>query len=538
MSRVACLSIGLLLTLGCAAAARDPDDARRARAEPARIEFPTSGSPQAQIHFVRGVTFLHSFGYARARAEFRKAQELDPDFALAYWGESLSYGSLLLPERDPHSPRAALQRLAATREARLAKAQTARERGFLAAAEELWMGPQDEPTRRILYRDAMESLYRSHPRDPEVRAFYALAQLAAVGPLGDDSYRLAMDAGALSLELLAENPNHPGAAHYVVHAFDDPVHAPLALPAARRLAEIAEDVSHALHMPSHIFIQRGMWADALRSNLAGFAAAEREWTPGQFPGDLLHASDWGHYSSLQLGDVAGAERWLASAREIARKSGSGDDARRTGALRQARQMVETGAWSVSPIAENPSESEALAHGLAAVRAGRLDLAQAASRALEKLTRKTDASAATFSRGSKPAQVAYLELEAALALERGDADTGLRHLDEAVKVAEAMGSPRGPAIPVKPAHELRGDVLLQLGRPQDAAASYRASLLRTPRRPASLLGLARSLARLDDRSAAADAYRTLIEVRTASPQAYDDKEARAYLAPQPAASANP
>ena len=524
MRHAAWLSTGLLLTLACAGAPRPVDAERPAAA----LWFPTSGSPQAQVHFVRGVALLHSFGYAAARAEFREAQELDPDFALAYWGESLSYNHPLQPERDPHSPRAALQRLAVTREQRLAKAPTPRERGFLAAAEALWMGAEDERTRRILHRDAMQRLHEEYPRDPEVTAFYALALLAAIGPLGDDSYRIAMQAGALSLGLLAENPSHAGAAHYAIHAFDDPIHAPLALPAARRLEAIAADVSHALHMPSHIFIQRGMWADALRSNTAGYASAEREWVPGQPPGDLLHAADWAHYSSLQLGDVAGAERWLAAACEVARKSGSRDDALRSVALMKARQMVETGTWTLEPLGESPSESEALALGLGALEAGRLDLAQSARRALEKLAARTDASSATFSRGSKPAQVALLELDAALTL-RSDADAALRSLDEAVRIAESMGAPRGPAIPVKPAHELRGDVLLQLGRLEDAASSYRASLLRTPRRPASLLGLGRALSRLGNHLEASAAYRTLLEVRSASPDSNDAREARTYLA---------
>ena len=158
---------------------------------------------------------------------------------------------------DPTEPRNALGRLAPTRAERLAKAPTAREKGFLNAVEILW-GDGDHVTRRLGYMDAMSGLYEQYPNDTEVAAFYALSILSASGATRDLTGRLNIKAGTIALNLFEHHPNHPGAAHYTIHAFDDPILAPLALEAAYRFAEIAPAVAHARHMPTHIFIQHGM----------------------------------------------------------------------------------------------------------------------------------------------------------------------------------------------------------------------------------------------------------------------------------------
>ena len=231
------------------------------------LDFPTSArSAEAQQHFLRGVAILHSFGWKQALEQFRAAQAIEPDFALAYWGETLCYNHpLFATAPDDENPRAALARLGATAAERAARAPTPREKGFLQAVEALWAeGDYDE--RRVAYMHAMERLHRQFPDDHEVAAFYALALLSGSRALGDQSGRLEMRAGAIALDVFGANPNHPGAPHYAIHAFDDPIHAPLALPAARRYAEIAPAVAHARHMPTHIFIQHGMWDLVSRHN--------------------------------------------------------------------------------------------------------------------------------------------------------------------------------------------------------------------------------------------------------------------------------
>ena len=283
------------------------------------IDFPTSGPADAQVHFVRGAAMLHSFGLEDAALEFRQAQALAPDFAMAYWGEAMSYNHPLQRFQEWDLPRQALERLGPTREARLAKAPTEREKGFVRAVDALFFGTGEETDRRVAYADEMERLAAAYPDDQEVQAFYALALLATSSDYGYEPYRTNVKAGAIALRVFDDNPDHPGAAHYIIHAFDDPIHAAIALPAATRFAAIAPGVVHALHMPSHIFIQLGMWDDVSSSNGASYAAAlemfERQDT---YESDtqryfnarnLTHALDWGQYGDLQRGDYAKA--WQA-----------------------------------------------------------------------------------------------------------------------------------------------------------------------------------------------------------------------------------
>src|SRR5215207_3319095 len=159
------------------------------------IAFPTSGSPAAQPHFLRAVAILHSFGWKQAIAEFRQAQQLQPDFAMAYWGETLCYNHPLQNEQDAKSPREVLARLGATPAARLAKAPTDREKAFLQAVEILW-GEGEWRTRRVGYMNAMERLSQQYPDDDEAKTFYAVALLSGARALDDNSFRYEMKAGA------------------------------------------------------------------------------------------------------------------------------------------------------------------------------------------------------------------------------------------------------------------------------------------------------------------------------------------------------
>ena len=308
------------------------------------LVFPTSTkSPEAQARFLRGAAILHSFGWKQAITEFQAAQKLDPDFAMAYWGESLCYNHPLIGDRDLDSPRAVLKRLGATPRERLAKAPTDREKGFLQAVELLW-AEADIAERKIGYMESMRSLYEKYSKDDEVASHYALATIAAVRPTGDTTSRMYVEAGAIALEVFGRNPSHPGGAHYTIHAFDDPVHAPLALPAAHRFAEIAEAVSHARHMPSHIFIQRGMWERVSISNQSAYEAAINLWEPGDTMGGALHALEWGQYGDLQRGDYAKAKTWMERLEELNEKRGS--QARGVSAvpLVKARYVLETETW--------------------------------------------------------------------------------------------------------------------------------------------------------------------------------------------------
>ncbi|MEZ4586607.1 MAG: hypothetical protein R2909_09435 [Gemmatimonadales bacterium] len=271
-----------------------------AAAQLGSVAFPSSGSAAAQPAFLRGVLLLHSFEYGRAAQAFREAQQADPGFALAYWGEAMTYTHPIWNEQDLPAARAALARLGATPEARAAKAPTERERGYLAAVEVLYgEGPKER--RDTLYQRAMERLAAAHPEDLEARALDALALMGlSQGTRNVPTY---VRAGAIALDVLRANPEHPGAAHYVIHAFDDPVHAPLGLPAARAYSKIAPDAPHAQHMTTHIFLALGMWSDVVAQNTVAAGPDSARWRPG-------HYTSWLGYGLLQQGRVREAAALL------------------------------------------------------------------------------------------------------------------------------------------------------------------------------------------------------------------------------------
>ena len=231
-----------------------------------KVEFPTSGSPAAQSHFLRGLAALHSFWYEEALEAFQESTRVDPDFMMGYWGEAMTYNHPLWFEQDPTAARQAIAKIKD-----LPKLSD-RERAYLNAVKVLF-GDGDKRTRDLAYSAAMEKIYRSYPDDLDAAAFYSLSLLGLVRP-ADKSYRLQAQAGAIALEVYQKNPNHPGAAHYIIHAFDDPDHAILALPAARRYASIAPEAHHARHMPAHIFLQLGMWPEAAASNESAWESSD------------------------------------------------------------------------------------------------------------------------------------------------------------------------------------------------------------------------------------------------------------------------
>ena len=242
--RIACFVLATALAATPALAAEDLGT----------IDFPTSAeSKEAQELFLRGVLLLHSFTFEAAEKTFIEAREIEPDFFMAYWGEALSHNHPLLAERNPDLPRQVLSRLGPTRDARLAKAPTEREKGFMEAVEILF-GEGSEEERTVAYAEAMGRLAAKYPDDDEVQAFYSVSMLGRVRFGHDKDFRLRMKAGSIAENIYRdESQTIPGAAHYVIHSFDDPVHAPLALTAAYRYAEIAPGRgTRASHAVSHL----------------------------------------------------------------------------------------------------------------------------------------------------------------------------------------------------------------------------------------------------------------------------------------------
>jgi tetratricopeptide (TPR) repeat protein len=487
------------------------------------LSFPTSGSPAAHQHFLRAVAILHSFGWKQAIAEFKLAQQTQPDFAMAYWGETLCYNHPLMNEQDAKNPRAVLARLGSTRAERLAKAPTAREKGFLDAVETLW-GDGEWRDRRVAYMHAMERLHKQFPADDEVTTFYAVALLSGARALDDNTFRLEMKAGALALDVFRRNPQHPGAPHYVIHAFDDPIHAPLALQAAQAYALIAPAVSHAVHMPTHIFIQHGMWNEVANQNMRAYQVARDLWQAGDVPGDMAHSLDWGQYGFLQIGDYESARKATEQFDEMAALT-KHPRAVNAAALSKARYISESEEWRVQPVADNATNETLFANGVSAVKTGDLGTAEKMAGLLGAKAgapRETSAAGGTHAdhgatpppaaagsgEATKSVQVMHRELSGLITLAKDQKDRAVALLREAVAIEESMRPPNGAADPVKPAHELLGEVLLQVGQPADAAAAFDACLLRMPNRSRSLHGSAKAHAAAGHGDIAAERYATL------------------------------
>jgi tetratricopeptide (TPR) repeat protein len=507
------------------------------------LDFPTSGAPEAQKHFLRGVAILHSFGWKQAIEQFQAAQKIDPDFALAYWGETLCYNHPLASEQDGKTPREVLLRLGPTPEARLAKAPTAREKGFLRAVEALWAdGPQKEDwrARRVAYMEEMARLHREFPDDDEVTTFYAVSLLSGARALEDSTFRLEMRAAALAMEVFKRNRNHPGAAHYIIHACDDPIHAPLALDAAEAYASIAPAVSHAIHMPTHIFIQHGMWEKVANQNMRAHQVASDLWKSGDSMGDMSHSLDWGQYGFLQKGDYAKAAENVRRFEEMVKMAGN-DRANWGLALSKARYIIETEEWKVQEMPEGASEEELLANGMSAVRLGDAVTAETMEKRLaEKASPKTESASAGGAHaghgGAPPppseddlgTKVMHQEMAALVALARGKKDEAVALLREAVRLEETMRPPNGAANPVKPSHELLGELLLETGNPSEAAKAFEASLVRMPNRSRSLLGSARAHAAAGDRATATERFQKLLEIWGGHGELAGYQEAERYL----------
>jgi len=459
--------------------------------------FPNSGGAAAQADFMRGLLLLHSFEFDAARESFRAAQAGDPRFAMAYWGEALSHNMPLWGEQDLTAAREVLQRMAPTREARLALAPTARERAYLASVEALY-GEGTKEERDSRYHEALGELSRAYPDDLDARSFYALSWLALTGVTRDTGNYMR---GAAEAEAVYEiNPRHPGALHYLVHAYDDPVHAPLGLRAARRYGRVAPAASHAQHMPSHIFFALGMWDDAIEANVAALETARRQGHGG------YHALEWLAYARLQKGQRAEAAR-LAElvADDVARQPTRAG--RSSLAYLRAMWLVEAGGapdvdgWATVDESGIKSIYAFSAHDFArgVVAARRGDMA-AARQYLAQLRARTDSAQADVAgvvasryetvtpEELKQGQLLAMALEGAVRFEEGDTVAGLDRVSQAIVGLDAMAFEYGPPFSAKPLDELLGDLLLEAGRPAEAAAAYAKNLTVYPGRRLSVAGL--------------------------------------------------
>lgn len=464
-----------------------------------KIDFPTSGPPEAQKHFIEGVLLLHSFEYARARRAFAEASRIAPDFAMAYWGEAMTHDHRIWGEQDQKAALAALGRLAATPAERRAKAPTEREKMYLDTVEKLY-GEGSEVEVAAAYSNAMEILAKRFPDDLEARAFYSLSLLGLTGTTRNtENY---MKAASIAEAIYERNPLHPGALHYLIHSYDDPTHAPLGLRAARAYGTVARSASHAQHMPSHIFFALGLWEDSITANTASMKTARDEGTGGYHP---LH---WLMHSYLQLGRFDEAAKLLAVIEEDSKTNTTAYN-RTHLAMCRATMLVEA-AGKVSPSTMTAVDTSGirsisafsnhdLAMGLEFVRTQ--DLASAKKTLAQLRARNATGSAArggeaggttrysTVSKSDLDAGTVMEQiLESAILFATNSRDEAIRMAIAAAEAEDRLIFEYGPPAVVKPAWEAAGEMLLAAGKKPEAADAFRKALKRYPNRRVSNEGL--------------------------------------------------
>ena len=490
------------------------------------VDFPTSGSEEAQPHFIEGLLYLHNFEYAEAADAFKRAQELDEDFAMAYWGEAMAYNHPLWAQQARKSGEETLRRLGRTPEKRRAKAGTQREKDFLHAIEILYGTVPEtkklpKEDRDDHYRDAMRRLHQTYPDDHEAATFYGLSILGTCHE--GREFAAYMQGAAVLTGVWDENREHPGAAHYLIHSYDDPTHAPLGLPMARAYSKIAPGAAHAQHMVSHIFVALGMWDDMELSNRIAIGVEEASGTERTVV--LGHYPHWRQYALIEQGRLDTAKSMMAAGYERIEDNPTGQEPYYYGAM-LGRYVIDTEDWTaaekwatdVSTTARGARDYY-FTQAYAAVKRG--DLA-AARNHLETLRTCN----AMQSRPGNKGTLETLEGEilGLIALEEDEEDTAISLLQKAADREATLPFSFGPPPILKPAAELLGEVLLQLGRNDEALAAFETQLVRTPRRTQSLLGLARSAQAIGETATAAENYAQVAAIWHSADQdiaAYDE-----------------
>lgn len=477
-----------------------------------RVNFTVSCNRAAQLEFTRAVALLHSFWYTEAEKTFVAVTKTDPKCGMGYWGVGMSSYH---PVWQPPTRTELQNGTAAIEKATLVGARTQREKDYIAAIGIFYKDAEklDHRTRAVAYEKAMEQLHLRYPKDHEAGIFYALALLGTALPT-DKTYANQKRAAEILNEVLASEPQHPGVAHYIIHSFDYPALAPLALTAARRYSKIAPDSPHALHMPSHIFTRLGLWYESIESNIASATAAKNH---SAFK-DEIHAMDYLAYAYLQTAQDRKARELTDAVYRMNKIDDSVFQAAYALAAIPARYSIERRQWTEAaalkvPAAEFPwtrfSYAEAIlffARSLGASRSGdaagaRKDFEQLSSiqKALAEGKENYWATQVEIQRRSAAAWLAHAE---------GENDKALSLMRSAADLEDT--TEKHPVTPgaVVPARELLGELLLELREPRQALKEFEAALLVSPNRFNGLYGAAKAAELSGDRQKAAAFYAKL------------------------------
>jgi hypothetical protein len=504
------------------------------------VHFATTCNAPAQREFSRAVALLHSFEFSRAIDGFHRTLQADPTCTMAYWGIALSqWGNpfadgLKAPSQLRDGQSAAAQAIAL-------RAKSERERAYITAVAKLYADFEHTPqqTRLRSYRDAIAEVAHRYPQDHEASIFYALALSVAADP-ADETYSSRLQAGQILEKLFAQEPDHPGLAHYIIHTYDVPPLADKAIPAARRYAVIAPDAPHALHMPSHTFTRVGYWEDSINSNLAAAASARRAGETAE----ELHADDYLAYAYLQSGRDQTAGAMVKSLPELSARfdpsriiGGAAPPAAGYYALAAipARFALERNDWRAAaqlPVSDTPvAFADAVTHfarGLGSAHLGDPAGAQTAAETLRKLAQQLQEGKEFY--WAEQVEIQRLGVLAWAALAQGHKDDALSNMTAAAQREDATEKSAITPGPLKPARELLGEMLLQLHQPKPALAEFEKALQREPDRFRALYGAARAAQSAGDTLTSRRYFRRLREVC-----AHGDKPGRQELADIPQAS---
>jgi tetratricopeptide (TPR) repeat protein len=502
-------SIFLVLGAAVELQAQAPTDAK-VESHLGKVDFETSCSAKARPILEKGLALLHSFQYMEARQTFEQAEGADAKCAMAHWGMAMTQYEQLWDFPDTKQLAEGHKQIELARELH---PQTAKEKGFIAAAAVFYQenGKLSQVERIKAYSEAMQKLHEGMPGDVEVGAFTALS-LVAVAYSDVDSLENQKKAIAILNPLFEEYPDHPGVAHYLIHAADRPELAQQGLAAARRYAEIAPDSPHALHMPSHIFVRLGLWQDSIESNIASVASAVRLAEQHKAESHYqTHAMDYLNYSYLQSGQEAKAREVIADIDHVVGANEETKEQHRT--YLAARTALELHRWKeaanvpVRAVRVDEQDSAYWARAIGAARSGDVESAKVA---LQGLTKSVDAREERSRKQgyevSKEKATDLREAEAWVAYAEGRTDEALAEL----RAAAAREEKNGGESVIIPAREMLADMLMELKRPTEGLEEYKVVLKHAPNRFDALLGAGRAAGAGGDKGEAQTYYAKLVE----------------------------
>ncbi len=507
------------------------------------VDFPVSCTPEAQAEFNHGAALLHSFWFGPAIQSFTTVTELDPTCAMGHWGVAMSlFGN---PFAWPPSPQALVDGWAATEKAIATGAQTKREQGYIAAVTAFYQDAAtiEHRTRAVAYEQAMERLTTQFPKDTEAQIFYALA-LNATALASDKSYANQLKAVEMLNPIFADQPNHPGVAHYLIHSYDYPALAEQGLDAAQRYAGIAPAAPHALHMPSHIFTRRGLWHESIATNGKSAAVVQDELAAKHPPGvtsfSWLHPQDYVMYAYLQLSQDNAAKALLDEVNALTTMDVENATGAYAFAAMPARYALERGAWAEAAVLrlhppdlawERFPETEAVlvfARGLGAARSGDVTAARQDLERLHELQEAMLAANSTYWAGQ--ADIQSHEVAAWIAFAEENFEEALTLMRTAVELEAATEKHPVTPGPLVPAHELLGEMLLELEQPALALAEFEASHVIEPNRFRGLYGAAHAAELAGELEKAHGYYEQLVALAaTADSERAELAAAQAFLA---------